>query len=75
MIAHYNEKFDWVEPIANHCHGYHKGNDLQPPPMGLHACDKLPNVRWESHPYLHHIITEAIMKSWLILLFSFRVKI
>lgn len=57
VIAHYNETLDWVEPIANHCHVYHKGNDLQPPPMGLHAWDKLANVGRESHTYLHHIIS------------------
>ena len=25
VIAHYNEKLDWLAPIANHTHVYHKG--------------------------------------------------
>ncbi|XP_078381629.1 uncharacterized protein LOC144664392 [Oculina patagonica] len=56
VIAHYNENLDWITPIASNAHVYHKGNDLQPPPVQLHAWDRLPNVGRESHTYLHHII-------------------
>ena len=56
VIAHFNENLDWLKPYAFHTHVYHKGTDLQPPPMGLYAWEKLPNVGRESHTYLHHII-------------------
>ena len=56
VIAHYNENLDWLAPRADHAHVYHKGTDLQPPPMELYAWEKLPNVGRESHTYLHHII-------------------
>ena len=56
VIAHYNEKFDWVKPIANHSHVYHKGREMRPPPLQLYAWDKLPNVGREFHTYLYHII-------------------
>ena len=56
VISHYNEKLDWVAPIAKHSHVYHKGKELQPPPLRLYAWEKLPNVGRESHTYLHHII-------------------
>ena len=58
VIAHYNENLDWLAPIANHTHVYHKGNDLQPPPLPLlfNAWERLPNVGRESHTYLYHII-------------------
>ena len=56
VIAHYNEKLDWLKPYASHTHVYHKGTDLQPAPMGLYAWEKLPNVGRESHTYLQHII-------------------
>ena len=57
VIAHYDEKLDWLAPIANHTHVYHKGTDLRPPPtLKLYAWEKLPNVGRESHSYLYHII-------------------
>ena len=56
VIAHYNEKLDWLIPLASHAHVYHKGTDVQPPPMQLYAWEKLPNVGRESHTYLYHII-------------------
>ena len=57
MIAHYNEKLDWLAPIASHAHVYHKGTDLQAPPsLKLFAREKLPNVGRESHTYLYHIV-------------------
>ena len=56
VIAHYNEKLDWVKAIANHSHVYHKGVEMRPPPLQLYAWDKLPNVGRESHTYLYHII-------------------
>ena len=56
VIAHYNEPLEWLRSIANHCHVYHKGNDLQPPPFPLYSWEKLPNVGRESHTYLYHII-------------------
>ena len=58
VIAHYNENLDWLAPIANHTHVYHKGNDLQPPPLPLlfNAWERLSNVGRESHTYLYHII-------------------
>ena len=57
VIAHYNENLDWLAPVANHTHVYHKGTDLQPPPsLPLYAWDRLPNVGRESHTYLYHII-------------------
>ena len=37
---------------------YHKGTDLQPPPLRLYAWEKLPNVGRESHTYLYHIINK-----------------
>ena len=58
VIAHYNEKLDWLAPIANHTHVYHKGTDLRPPPtLKLYAWEKLPNFGRESHTYLYHIIS------------------
>ena len=56
VIAHYNEKLDWLTPIANHSHVYHKGTELRPPPLPLNAWEKLPNVGRESHTYLYHIV-------------------
>jgi len=57
VIAHYNENLDWLFPIANHTHVYHKGTDLQPSALlPLNAWEKLPNVGRESHSYLYHII-------------------
>ncbi|KAJ7354978.1 hypothetical protein OS493_028637 [Desmophyllum pertusum] len=56
VIAHYNESLDWIRPIVNHTHVYHKGKDLQPPPLHLYAWERLPNVGRESHTYLYHII-------------------
>ena len=56
VIAHYNENLDWLTPIANHTHVYHKGKDPQPPPLPLYAWDRLSNVGRESHTYLYHII-------------------
>ena len=55
VVAHYNEKLDWLEPKADHAHVYHKG-ELQSPSLGVYAWDKLPNVGRESHTYLYHII-------------------
>jgi len=56
VIAHYNEKLDWVAPIANHSRIYHKGTDIQPPTLHVKAWERLPNVGRESHTYLYHII-------------------
>ena len=57
MIAHYNEKLDWLAPVASHAHVYHKGKDLQAPPsLKLFAWEKLPKVGRESHTYLYHIV-------------------
>ena len=56
VVAHYIEKLDWVKPIANHSHVYHKGREMRPPPLQLYAWDKLPNVGREFHTYLYHII-------------------
>ena len=57
VIAQYNENLDWLAPIANHTHVYHKGKDVQPPVSPtFNAWDKLPNVGRESHTYLYHII-------------------
>ena len=49
VVAHYNEKLDWVKPIANHSNVYHKGREMRPPPLQLYAWDKLPNVGREFH--------------------------
>ena len=56
VIAHYNENLDWLMPIANHSHVYHKGTDLQPSLLPLNAWEWLPNIGRESHTYLYHII-------------------
>ena len=57
VVAHYNEKLDWLAPKADHAHVYHKGTDLQSPStMKLYGWEKLPNVGREAHTYLHHII-------------------
>lgn len=56
VVAHFNEDLDWLIPVANRSHVYHKGSELRPPPMKLYAWDKLPNVGRESHTYLYHII-------------------
>ena len=56
VIAHYNENLDWLMPIANHTHVYHKGTDLQPQSLPLNAWEWLPNIGRESHTYLYHII-------------------
>ncbi|XP_022083782.1 uncharacterized protein LOC110975530 isoform X2 [Acanthaster planci] len=55
VISHYNEKLDWVKPLASHSHVYHKGKD-KGPPFDVYKWEKLPNVGRESHTYLHHII-------------------
>ena len=56
VVAHYNEDLDWLIPVANRSHVYHKGTELRPPALQLYAWDKLPNVGHESHTYLHYII-------------------
>ena len=55
VIAHYNENLDWLEPYANHCHIYHKGDVVQPN-FSYSQWEKLPNVGREAHTYLYHII-------------------
>ncbi|XP_038078486.1 uncharacterized protein LOC119745892 [Patiria miniata] len=55
VIAHYNEELDWLKPIANRSHVYHKGPDMQPP-FAVSKWETLPNLGRESHTYLHHII-------------------
>ena len=56
VIAHYDENLDWIRPIASHTHLYHKGINLEPPPLKLLSWKRLPNVGRETHTYLHHII-------------------
>ncbi|XP_038053576.1 uncharacterized protein LOC119726025 [Patiria miniata] len=55
VISHYNEKLDWMKPLANHSHVYHKGKD-KGPPFDVYKWEKLLNVGREAHTYLHHII-------------------
>ena len=56
VVAHYSENLTWLAPIANRGHVYHKGKNLQPPPLPLYAWERLTNVGRESHTYLYHII-------------------
>ena len=55
VIAHYNENLDWLGPVADRCHIYHKGRDGLPQ-FRFRQWEHLPNVGREGHTYLHHII-------------------
>ncbi|XP_038053542.1 uncharacterized protein LOC119725991 [Patiria miniata] len=55
VISHFNEKLDWMKPLADHSHVYHKGKD-KGPPFDVYKLEKLPNVGREAHTYLYHII-------------------
>ncbi|XP_038053583.1 uncharacterized protein LOC119726035 [Patiria miniata] len=55
VVAHYNEKLDWLKPIANRSHVYHKGKDKRPP-FDVYKWEELPNVGREPHTFLYHII-------------------
>ena len=55
VIAHYSEDLNWLTPMANHCHIYHKGREIIPQ-FKFHQWEKLPNVGREAHTYLHHNI-------------------
>ena len=55
VISQYKEELDWLAPVANHCHIYHKGSqDI--PHFEYRQWEKLPNIGREGHSYLHHII-------------------
>ncbi|XP_022083863.1 uncharacterized protein LOC110975586 [Acanthaster planci] len=56
VIAHYNEGLDWLRPIANRSHVYHKGKD-ETPPFAIRKWERLPNVGREAHTYLYHILS------------------
>ena len=55
VIAHIREDTSWLAPVANHCHIYHKGNQVIPH-FEYRQWETLPNVGREGHTYLHHII-------------------
>ena len=55
VISHYKENMDWLAPVANHCHIYHKGGEVIPH-FEYRQWQTLPNVGRESHTYLQHII-------------------
>ena len=55
VVSHYNEDLEWLNHYANHCHIYHKGEEMIPR-YNFHRWENLPNVGRESHTYLYHII-------------------
>ena len=55
VISQYKENLDWLAPVANHCHIYHKAGEVIPH-FEYRQWEKLPNVGREGHTYLHHII-------------------
>ncbi len=59
VVAHYDEDLSWLFPCANHCHIYHKMNDINIDKNTIKKFKKwdvVPNVGRESYVYLHHII-------------------
>ena len=55
VISQYKEDLDWLAPVANHCHIYHKGGKVIPH-FEYRQWQILPNVGREGHTYLHHIV-------------------
>ena len=55
VIAHYNEDLSWIQPFADYCHVYHKGNE-KVPRFDVRWWEQLPNYGREAHTYLYHII-------------------
>ena len=55
VVSHFKENLDWLAPVANHCHIYHKGGQVIPR-FEFHQWETLPNVGREGHTYVHHII-------------------
>jgi len=54
VVAHYNEDLSWLEPVADLCLIYTKGNGK--PTASPYVYVPLPNIGRESHTYLSHIV-------------------
>jgi hypothetical protein len=55
VIAHYNESLDWLNPYAQNCNVYSKGEPAKASQIYRHQ-QSLPNIGRESHTYLTYIV-------------------
>ena len=55
VVAHDNGSLDWIAPHSNHCHIYHKGNEIVPR-YEFRQWDRL-QLPSAGHTYLHHIVS------------------
>ena len=56
VVSHMGGSLDFMAPHSNHCHIYHRGNEIVPR-YEFRQWDRLPRVGGKAHAYLHHIIT------------------
>ena len=53
VVAHFNENLDWLKPLADHCHIYHRSSEFAP----RFEWQYLPNIGQAAYTYLYHIIS------------------
>ncbi len=59
VVARYREQVDWTRNVPRKMHVtiYDKGGDLDPAAVPRATVERLENVGFEAHTYLHHLIT------------------